>query len=646
MAFVNLSGILTNSIGGIDVGATLKMTHLSTTGDTLGSTITKIIIPPNGAYDIDLNFGIVRFDYTTEFTQVFLATTTINGDTTATTITELLNSVVEPTSPQLLLFQDILADAQTAETNAAASAVAAAASEANAAITRINDLTQPYIFATVADFKSSLLVFPDGKTIHLSDRDADFTKITGTGTANTFGIIASTSVNQSVSLPTNEPVDVINFGAITGIIDDSAPAIQAGVAHCILNTVSLAAEGIFRLNSLVDFRGCRVKFSLADLRIYHAGIGVIVGGFSNDPANKSQDFGLVIRIVGSDTYSTPSVRCIGARGQRISMEFNTYFQCYANTDSSVTLSENIAYSDFDLQHCDTLELTNNAATDGTIVQWINENTFKIRAITNLLVNGTYHHNNNTFTGGNFEGTALIDMQKGRTNYVRDIRSEHNTGQLTINFAIGVNDCIVIKSWVSSGHLYHSDVQEIVNNNGEMCALQHEFDTLAPLIPILGIHYQTLKKVGLDYNVLFVKDVSIGVADLSAPIGTEIYRSQLIPVTAGNGFFEVDAIGVVIGGIRVQVKGFDTNRAVITPAANQVTYAGSPSRQFDEDDVGINNSISSSFFVIDGSCRYIEISISIAGAGISCQGFYVGARYADIQQRKAAVAHTHVINNFV
>ena len=48
----------------------------------------------------------------------------------------------------------------------------------------INDLSQAYIFDTVADYKASTIVFPVGKTIHLNDRGADFTVIAGTGTAN------------------------------------------------------------------------------------------------------------------------------------------------------------------------------------------------------------------------------------------------------------------------------------------------------------------------------------------------------------------------------------------------------------------------------------------------------------------------------
>lgn len=79
----------------------------------------------------------------------------------------------------------------------------------------INNLSLPYVFDTVADFKASLIEFPDGKIIHLKDRCADFTKITGTGTANTFDIIASTSVNQSVSVVSKGgAIDVINLGAV------------------------------------------------------------------------------------------------------------------------------------------------------------------------------------------------------------------------------------------------------------------------------------------------------------------------------------------------------------------------------------------------------------------------------------------------
>lgn len=70
----------------------------------------------------------------------------------------------------------------------------------------INDLSQSYIFPTVAAFKASLIEFPDGKTINLLDRGADFTKIAGTTGATGNGIIASASVSQSASIiSSNDP---------------------------------------------------------------------------------------------------------------------------------------------------------------------------------------------------------------------------------------------------------------------------------------------------------------------------------------------------------------------------------------------------------------------------------------------------------
>jgi hypothetical protein len=93
----------------------------------------------------------------------------------------------------------------------------------------INDLSQAYIFDTVALFKASLHEFPDGKTIHLNDREADFTKIAGTGAGNNLDIIASTGINQSIQLPEVSTVSIKNLGGIgdDGVTDDTLPVIKA-----------------------------------------------------------------------------------------------------------------------------------------------------------------------------------------------------------------------------------------------------------------------------------------------------------------------------------------------------------------------------------------------------------------------------------
>lgn len=86
----------------------------------------------------------------------------------------------------------------------------------------INDITQEYTFQSVSAFQASGLTFPDGKTIILVDRDAKFTKITGTGTANGFNIIASSVSNQSLQLNVGIIINAKQWGCVAdGIADDT-----------------------------------------------------------------------------------------------------------------------------------------------------------------------------------------------------------------------------------------------------------------------------------------------------------------------------------------------------------------------------------------------------------------------------------------
>ncbi len=76
----------------------------------------------------------------------------------------------------------------------------------------INNLSLPYVFDTVADYKAFATAFPVGKVIKLLDRGAEFTVINGTGTANTFDVIASDGVSQSLKLNVVWPLNPINYG--------------------------------------------------------------------------------------------------------------------------------------------------------------------------------------------------------------------------------------------------------------------------------------------------------------------------------------------------------------------------------------------------------------------------------------------------
>ena len=91
----------------------------------------------------------------------------------------------------------------------------------------INDLSQAYEFATVAEYKAFTTAFPVGKVINLLDREAEFLIISGTGTGNNLDIIASDQVSQSVDLVKISPVNIRAYGCVLDGVTDDHTAYQA-----------------------------------------------------------------------------------------------------------------------------------------------------------------------------------------------------------------------------------------------------------------------------------------------------------------------------------------------------------------------------------------------------------------------------------
>ena len=129
MAFITLSGTLLDPNGDLAVGDQIRFTHKSTTGETVESAVSLITVDPAGAYSLPLQYGLVLVEYKDVRTQQFknLGVATVNQDNPATSIPELLNSLVPVSSAELIEFQAILANcvaAQTAAENAATTAEA------------------------------------------------------------------------------------------------------------------------------------------------------------------------------------------------------------------------------------------------------------------------------------------------------------------------------------------------------------------------------------------------------------------------------------------------------------------------------------------------------------------------------------------
>ena len=151
----------------------------------------------------------------------------------------------------------------------------------------VNDLSQAYIFDTVADYQASTIVFPVGKTIHLNDRDADFTITAGTGTANGYNIIASNSTGQSVDI-----TQVAGFNTLEQLGYDVA----LENAHEVINTASSVG---------IQIKVTDNEFIFSDtIYIYSNGLVLTTetGEFSGAKLQASVSFDNAKLLVDTDNY--------------------------------------------------------------------------------------------------------------------------------------------------------------------------------------------------------------------------------------------------------------------------------------------------------------------------------------------------------
>jgi hypothetical protein len=161
MAHITLAGVLLDPTGEFSVGDRVRFTHQSTTGSTMRSAVSEIIVPPNGAYSIDLEYGLVLVEYNDYRLGQYrnLGVATVNATNTATSIPELLNAVVPASSAELIEFQTILSDCVAKAAAAEQSAIGAANSAigaANSAATIDQDLYK------IVRFNSELLAIGAG----------------------------------------------------------------------------------------------------------------------------------------------------------------------------------------------------------------------------------------------------------------------------------------------------------------------------------------------------------------------------------------------------------------------------------------------------------------------------------------------------
>ena len=174
MANIRLTGQLVDPVDASpDVGAAMRFTHDTTTGETIKYAQSVVdFAPPSADYDFTLEYGRIVVEYKISDRAQYknLGMVIVNSTNQATTIPELLNAIV-PTTPDIILeMQAILANAQAAqaaaeqaaiEAEASAQSVTASAAQIETNRTDILDLSE--------DVVKSIAMASGGKLIALKD---------------------------------------------------------------------------------------------------------------------------------------------------------------------------------------------------------------------------------------------------------------------------------------------------------------------------------------------------------------------------------------------------------------------------------------------------------------------------------------------
>ncbi|MFV2030836.1 hypothetical protein, partial [Neisseria sp. S1] len=221
---------------------------------------------------------------------------------------------------------------------------------------------------------------------------------------------------------------------------------------------TLRGGGKYKLTQALNLRELPVDMPDADFVVSGDG-QIIIGGHANSSFNPNQILGKVLQgAVKFDPahYTKPSVLCIGAKGQHITIKYVDYLQFWMSSDP-VTFPRDAsqAYSTFNLPFAIKITVDTDqrfaggAAADGAASanQWFNENVLNLNRCFALEMKGSYRHNCNYIVGGSFESTAsYIDIQSGNKNRFVNTRLE---GVGFVRFGANTEGNILERSYFAS-----------------------------------------------------------------------------------------------------------------------------------------------------------------------------------------------------
>lgn len=181
-----------------------------------------------------------------------------------------------------------------------------------------------------------------------------------------------------------------------GVADDTAQ-LEKAVFDAKKNNVPLIIDtGTYKITNDVDCRDIPIIDCTGDI-ICENESQVIIG------MDSSKTTGATIQFERID-----NLKCIGFKNSTISFRYCKNLNLYANGDNPKEYG--LGYTVFNGGFCDKITFF----SEGNEIGWINENTFNIRRVNSISIDGNYAHNNNHFEHCNLE-SGTLNLLNARNN---------------------------------------------------------------------------------------------------------------------------------------------------------------------------------------------------------------------------------------
>lgn len=416
-----------------------------------------------------------------------------------------------------------------------------------------------------------------------------------------------------------------------GTTDDSTAIAAAVAAAQVLGTVVIAPEGTYKIASDVTMREVAVDFSLATISVSGTATKLIIGGNANHATNPTQKFYKIQRSGGVN--SNPTCRMAGSKGQTVVIDYCDYLELYANTNSDViTTDSSIAYCSFHLAKVDKLVITNNASTNGTSVQWVNQNIFYMNRTSTLIVEGTYHHNGNWFYGGDFENAAVVTLTTGHDNIIFGGRFEFVSGTPpAVTFGSGTFANRILVGFGSNNQLQYSEATSTTVSDSGLGNVYMPMTRLGQTrLPIVVVNDRTCQSFSnatgtgrANFTTLRGVDVQRrNVDNFQRANSALVFDCPLIPMVPGESIhFTADAnnfraIVKVYNSSRVQLLDADSISSMMVTKTG-LNYDSVNSRWVSSTNIGTAGTYA---IVASSSVAFVKFEIDSGTANIAFREF--------------------------